>query len=188
MENSLCKEVNKWGETITNYKFPRWEQLPDIGYYMDQVIEFTEQHLSIFSGEDSLKLISPSIINNYVKLKIIPPPVKKRYSKEHIALLLMICILKPVIPIASIQKLIELQTRDNPLSDVYNRFCVEQEMLFNKTISLANNDISSIAESTNSNEEMLSVLAIRMAIMSNSAKLIADKIMSINKNNEIEEK
>lgn len=184
MENSLYKEVNTWGESVSNYKFPRWDDLPDIGYYMDQVIEFTEQHLSIFSSEDSLKLISPSIINNYVKLKIIPPPIKKRYSKEHIALLLIICILKPVMPIASIQNLIEFQIKSNSLPDVYNRFCTEQEFVSNKAIEIANNDISSIKESTNTSDEMLSVLAFRMAIMSNSAKLIADKIISLSKSSD----
>lgn len=183
MKDTL-KELNTWGENFSNYKLPRWGELPEIDFYMDQVIEFTEKHLSIFSGEDSGKLISPSIINNYVKLKIIPPPTKKRYSREHISLLLIICILKPIMPIASIQNLVDIQLKSNSLENVYNRFCNEQEFISEKAIETANNNMSSLLESTSNHNEMLSILSLRMAVMSNSSKIIADKILSANNNEE----
>ncbi|MEG0641140.1 MAG: DUF1836 domain-containing protein [Clostridium sp.] len=177
MENPLNQELNNWGENLSSYKFPRWDELPEIYYYMDQVVEFTTQHLSIFSVEDSGKLISPSIINNYVKQKIIPPPIKKRYSRDHIALLLIICILKPAIPIASIQSLIHIQLKSSSLEELYNHFCDEQEYASQKIIENANKDTSSMKDLSRPYNEILGLLAMRMAIKSNSSKLLTDKLV-----------
>lgn len=181
MNTEIYEEFNKWSETITNYKFPRWNELPDIGYYMDQVIELMEKQLSVFSSEDSGKLISPSIVNNYVKLKIIPPPVKKRYNREHIALLLIICVLKSVIPIASIKDIIDIQIKDNSLENVYNHFCDEQETASNKTIESLNNHISTLLKTENKFEDNLGLLALKMGVVSNSNKIFSDKIISLTK-------
>ena len=73
-----------------NIMFPRWDDLPDIELYMDQVVSILEKNLSVFSNGE--KLITPSMINNYVKQKIVKPPVKKRYDKMHLAYLFVVCI------------------------------------------------------------------------------------------------
>ena len=91
-------------EKLAAHKLPRWESFPDIELYMDQVVAVMEKALELYnkSGSEESKLITPSIINNYVKLKIIPAPHKKRYNREHLAYLVMICILKQTLAISSI--------------------------------------------------------------------------------------
>ena len=91
---------------MLSYRIPRWNELPEIELYMDQVIALMEKYLGVFYDEEN-KTITPSIINNYVKLGLVPPPVKKRYSKIHLAYLLIICILKQVMPINVVMKIIE---------------------------------------------------------------------------------
>ncbi|MDD7464222.1 MAG: DUF1836 domain-containing protein, partial [Anaerococcus sp.] len=69
-------------EQIRKFKKITWEDLPDYGLYSDQVVDFIDEKLISFFPE-TLSL-SPSMINNYVKNKIIPKPVKKKYYREHL--------------------------------------------------------------------------------------------------------
>ena len=92
---------------LTSYSLPCWEELPDIELYMDQVIFFLEKNLGIFHETfGSEKIVTPSMINNYVKLGQIPPPEKKKYGKQHIAYLLIICTLKQTLDMATIKNII----------------------------------------------------------------------------------
>ena len=75
------------------HKLPYWEELPNLDLYMDQVIVLMENYFSQYMEPDT-KIITPSMINNYVKLGMMPAPVKKKYSKTHVAYLIIICSLK----------------------------------------------------------------------------------------------
>lgn len=183
MNNTFFKEIELIKTSFSEYKLPRWDELPEIDFYMDQVIEFTEKHLSLFLSDESGKLISPSIVNNYVKNKIIPPPIKKRYSREHIAFLLIICILKPIMPISSIQILINSRIQNKPLEEIYNNFCDEQEASLGETINMLNADVSLLIKSEEDLEESLSNLTIKRAIVSNSNKIITNKLLYVKTNN-----
>ena len=80
--------------------------LPDIDLYMDQVLALSEKYFGAFSDSNEVGITS-SMLNNYVKQKVIPSPDKKRYNKEHLARFLMICILKRVLSIAKIKQLLD---------------------------------------------------------------------------------
>ena len=112
-------------EKLATHKLPRWESFPEIELYMDQVEAVMEKALLLNnkSGEEESKLITPSIINNYVKLKVIPAPNKKRYNREHLAYLEMICILKQTLAISSIVKIIRSNLESKTISELYNEFC-----------------------------------------------------------------
>lgn len=89
-----------------NIKFPSWEDLPNISLYNDQVIEYT---LSIFSPlelEDTYH-ITRSMINNYIKLGMLPATEKKKFKREHLALLLMITFFKTTFTVKEINDLIQ---------------------------------------------------------------------------------
>lgn len=110
-------------ESTAEFKLPRYNELPDFELYMDQVINVMEKYLSLFVPLSDGKLITPSIINNYVKLKIIPAPKAKKYSKEHLAYLIVICILKQTLSIKLISDMINIGLISNELPDLYNNFC-----------------------------------------------------------------
>ena len=88
MDNSTLRQKALEGlDGLEAPQLPSWESLPQLDLYMDQVMVLMERYLALFSdGKD--KLITPSMINNYVKLGLIPPPVKKKYSREHLARLM----------------------------------------------------------------------------------------------------
>lgn len=106
------------------YALPRWEDLPNLELYMDQVLTLSDRVL----GPLNVKPITAAMINNYVKLKLIPPPQHKRYTRKHVAFILAIAILKDVFEIAQIRDGILLETSAMELKEAYNRFVNEVEV------------------------------------------------------------
>jgi hypothetical protein len=100
-------------ETIDGYfsALPRkapadWEYLPDIGLYMDQLVTYLVRQLELFTKAAGGSLITPSMINNYAKSKIVPRAEGKKYGKEHVALLLTVFTLKRVLSVQDMGSLV----------------------------------------------------------------------------------
>lgn len=131
--NSIIKSLDR-----TEHIRP--EELPDIELYMDQVTTFMEQRLkpATRNPEDD-KIMTKTMINNYVKNHLMPPPDKKKYSKEHMLLLIFIYYFKGFMSIGDIQTLMEPLTeqyfgedRDFKLEDIYREvFSMEKEEIDN---------------------------------------------------------
>ena len=105
---------------------PRWAELPDLALYMDQVLSLMARYLENCPGADG-KGLTASMVNNYVKQGVLPPPVKKRYGREHLATLVMLCLLKPILPIASIRRLLDAELKEQSLESCYDAFCALYE-------------------------------------------------------------
>ena len=103
----VAHKLGRWENYLNNYKLPAWKELPDIGLYMDQVIALLGQYLDFIPVEDQKnKPVTPTTINNYVRLKVMPAPEKRKYYRIHIAYLIMILTLKMSLSIGEIQKLL----------------------------------------------------------------------------------
>ena len=89
------------------------EDIPNIELYMDQVTTFMDTHLASSKRYPEDKIMTKTMINNYTKNHLLPPSYKKKYSREHIFLLIMIYYYKNVLSISDIQKLV------SPLSEAY---------------------------------------------------------------------
>lgn len=109
---------------VNNFHIPRWNDLPNIDLYMDQVLNYIESSLKDYiKVESDEKFITKTMINNYVKQGIINPPINKKYNRLHIAELFAICILKQVYSISEVKSLIKLALEANSAENSYNRFC-----------------------------------------------------------------
>lgn len=108
---------------LEQFKLPRWEELPSIELYLEQVLSLLEDWLGDFLTFDSKKLMTKTMVNNYVKQKFIPAPVNKKYDRTAVASLFVIAILKPVYTIEEISRLIHLDIRTNEKQQAYNEFC-----------------------------------------------------------------
>ncbi len=111
---------------ISQQRLPRWNELPDLELYMDQVLSLMERYLGNYPGFDR-KGLTAAMVNNYVKLGVMPPPVKKKYTRPHLARLTMICVLKASLPIDSIKNLLVRSFENKDVSEVYDHFCDEFE-------------------------------------------------------------
>ncbi len=96
-----------------------WRDLPRIELYMDQLIAILQEEMQgLWVNSDEAK-ISSSMVNNYVKVKLVPAPLKKRYERRHIASLLLVFVLKSVL---SMQELASLLPKLNAeLNDSWER-------------------------------------------------------------------
>src|SRR5690554_830927 len=99
---------------------PSWEQLPKLELYADQVLSY----INPLCVEHNVKPLTKSMINNYVKLGLIPAPNKKRYQRIHIAFLLVIVFLKEGFDISLIKDGILQETKRLGLKEAYNAFGV----------------------------------------------------------------
>lgn len=108
---------------IRDWRILRYEELPDFGLYIDQLIHVAESQCLPLTIVESYQPLTPSMVNNYVKNNIMPPPERKKYQKEHLAILTVISFLKSVFSIGEIQKGIgiSLESRDYP--EAYDEFC-----------------------------------------------------------------
>lgn len=100
---------------------PLWDGLPGIDLYMDQVIILLNRYLG-FVRNDSDEAVTKNMINNYVKMKAVPAPVKKKYSREHIACLLMVCVMKQVFSISMIKDIMPDFEDEEQVKNTYNDF------------------------------------------------------------------
>ena len=99
-----------------------WSQIPDIGLYMDQVITFIDRTCRPLYGPEVKRYLSPAMINNYVKGKLIPRPIGKKYGREQLALLFMIVVLKQVCSMEDIRGLLTLR-EGQTVEALYESFC-----------------------------------------------------------------
>ena len=89
------------------------DEIPQIDLYMDQVTTFMEKHLGELKRYPEDKVLTKTMINNYAKNNLLPSPVRKKYTQEHILLLVFIYYFKSVLSISDIQNVL------NPLTDEY---------------------------------------------------------------------
>lgn len=156
---------------IKDFHLPRWNELPNIDLYIDQLVCLLEEYLSGYiknDNEKEEKIITKTMINNYVKQNIIEPPQNKKYNKEHMASLFVIFVLKQVYSINDIKKLICLAMETSPIEQAYNRFCSELE----KAIRIVFAEKNYIKNSKLSEEQYI----LRNVVQSFANKLYVQRI------------
>ena len=109
---------------LEHFKLPRWEELPNIPLYLDQVLSLIDEWLGDYIITEKKQVITKTMVNNYVKNKFIEAPVNKKYGKLSVASLFIIAVLKTVFTIDEVSKLIDLAIRSSDdVPKMYNHFC-----------------------------------------------------------------
>lgn len=106
---------------ILTYHCPRFRELPALDLYMDQVLSVTEEILKPFEDED--KVLTSHMINNYVKQKLLPAPVNKKYSRNHLVTLIIVCFLKKVFSFSEIREMMAVNENTLSLDQAYDQHC-----------------------------------------------------------------
>lgn len=107
MDNNTRKIVEDFLSSLDNRDYISPKDLPGIDLYMDQVTTYMDNHLKSFKRYEEDKVLTKTMINNYAKNNLLPPPIKKKYSKEHMLLLTFIYHFKGLLSISDIQKLLQ---------------------------------------------------------------------------------
>jgi hypothetical protein len=125
MEDAMDTEIKDWIKNIKKIHLPRYHELPDLALYLDQVLEYVNGSLSVVfmnHSDQSDKVLTSSMINNYVKNQIMPPPIKKKYGKDHIAFIITITILKQIANLSDVSQGIKHLTRVLGKVEAFNQF------------------------------------------------------------------
>ena len=125
----IVGKLRRWEKWILNYRLPDWDQIPDIGLYMVQVIDLMHQYVNYLPPEPKEEQpITPATINNYVRTKVMPEPVKKRYYRVHLVYLLIILTLKSNLSIAMISRMLPVGLTEEELKRFYLEFKRHHEL------------------------------------------------------------
>ena len=116
-------------EELKKFRLPLWEQLPDLDLYMDQVLSLIGKYFGSFADEPE-NVTTASMINNYVKAKVVPPPKKKKYDREHLSYFMMIFVFKRVLSINQIGELFSVLQKDMTVEEIYSAFRIGLENAF----------------------------------------------------------
>lgn len=169
-----------WGEELVAFHLPRWHELPELELYMDQVITLVERYLSPVILKEKHTLLTSSMVNNYVKLGLIPAPIKKRYNQKHLAFLIAITLLKQVLTIPEIKQGILFQGAAVGIREAYNLFCEEQEAALAVVLAQAL-DKKPIA--TFDQSIPVEFLIVKGATLSFATKLFTEKVIELAQTN-----
>lgn len=119
----IAAKLDRWENFMRSYHLPAFEELPDMPFYVDQIIIIAKKYLSFIPNpEADDPFITTSAVNNYVRMKLMPPPIKKRYGRMHLAYLIMICCLKQSLPMMQIKKILPYDTEEESIRETYNAF------------------------------------------------------------------
>ena len=173
----LKEQVSGWTREIRGNHSPQWVNLPELDLYMDQVIVLMEKYLDVFERGEDDKLVTPSMINNYVKMGLISPPENKKYSRNHIARLMVVCILKQILPITNITELINSQGEEMQIDELFDLFGEEQDQALVSVADYVDENIESLTDEDE--EQILSLLALKLTVTANANKLAAERIITL---------
>ncbi|WP_240411938.1 DUF1836 domain-containing protein [Limosilactobacillus vaginalis] len=166
-------EFKRWENGISRMHFPKWEELPGLGLYVDQVAAVINEYLTSLGMEPLTK----SMINNYVKKKTIQAPIKKKYAVNQIVDLLLIGFFKNTFTINDIrQGILQITAKDYP-KQAYDRFV---EVL---NARLRNEPIPANPNFTPSNEQLM-VLGIDAVLAGLKARYLLETMADSNKTEE----
>lgn len=116
-------KLRRWEKYINEYRLPAWEEIPDLGLYMEQVLALLTDYLDYLPPElKDEQFITAATINNYVRNRYMPKPYKKKYYRIHIAYLVMICTLKQSLTIATLTRMIPNDIPEEQVHEIYNAY------------------------------------------------------------------
>lgn len=180
-KKEILTTFDKCMNLLGEFSLPSWDELPSIDLYMDQVVEVVNNYtkaLGIFMNDGYV--ITKSMINNYVKLKMMPAPEKKKYSRQHISYILIICILKQALNISTIQKLIPSDISVEQTENIYMSFVKNQKKAYNYVAGLADSIAAPILNNEFDNPERMRDLMMQTSASANLLKCLSEKLIEAN--------
>lgn len=178
--NLIGSKLRRWENYLEDFRLPRWDELPDMDLYMDQVVMLLQRYLNFLpEDEHGNAAITASIINNYVRLKIMPAPVKKKYTRVHMAYLIMVCSLKQSVNIPYIQKMLPLGLPEEEVRRIYEDYVKTHHEICLAFIQLVRNGADDVLHSPHAHSEDVERVAYSAAIVSGFSKLLTEKLVHL---------
>lgn len=177
----VAAKLRRWENYLEGYRLPAWEDIPDFGLYMEQIIVLLKQFLDYMPPElKEEQFITASTINNYVRMKIMPGPDKKRYYRIHIAYLIIICSLKQGLSLALIQKVIPPNLSEEEVKQIYETFVLQHGMaakFFDSQVRQVAGKILMHEDAPEYAVDSAEELIVKLAVVGSFSRLLAEKLL-----------
>ena len=134
--------LNSIIESLGRIDYIHADDIPNIDLYMDQVTTFMEEQLKSSKRYPEDKVMTKTMINNYAKNNLLPPPVKKKYSKEHMFVLIFIYYFKNILSIKDIESLLGPMTEKFFLS----KESIDMEQIYEDICMLEKGRVNELQE------------------------------------------
>lgn len=185
----IAHKLLRWEKAVSGYSLPKWENIPDIGLYMDQVIVLLSQYLGLISpaeiketdeGEQSDgKIFSASAINNYVRLKIMPAPIKRKYYRVHIAYLIIIFTLKPAVSINFVKEMLSNEMSEERVKELYTDYIIKHHAATLLFTSIVRECAKDVLNPEKEGDTIVSSFVIQEALIAGFSRILTEKLVSL---------
>ena len=190
--NLFNEMVEKVAAQVRSSNIIEIDDIPNIDLYMDQVTTFMDKSLAQYKRHADDKILTKTMINNYTKAKIFPAPVKKKYSRTHLMLLIMIYHLKSILSIKDIGVLFQSALgeqnkakQEKMIESIYEGFVSLQKQTITYLVGAAEGkpDESFYGKEAilkyNDDETKRIMMALALALRANTEKQLAEKVLDI---------
>lgn len=155
----MKEKLKKYQKIFAEKRPDSWDMIPDIELYMDQVLSYMKrQHL----GFDLNENLTSSMVNNYAKQGLMPRAKGKKYTREHIAYLTAICLLKQIVSVSDTKVLLDTQLENENIDEFYEKYIniLDRELINMDNLIHTDAETCDVAE-----------LALKLAVSSYAQKL-----------------
>lgn len=177
----VAGKLRRWEKYLIRFRLPAWEEIPNFGLYMEQVVDLLRGYLDYMPPElKDEDVVTSSAINNYVRRGIMPGPKKKKYYRTHIAYLLMICTLKQSLNMNMIMTILPKGDDEEQVRLVYDSFSQRHAMAaeyFVEQVRNAAGELLDHADSSATAVHTTEELITSAAIIASFARLLAEKLL-----------
>ncbi len=145
-------------QSISNFRLPRYNEIPNVGLYLEQVAKFICEYLAPLQEN----AITCSMISNYVKKGLVASPVKKLYSRDQIAQLMFVALAKNVLSLDNLSLFLRMQERTYTAERAYNYLCDEFENILQHVFGMKQ-EIDTVGIDSSDEKFMLRATIITIA-------------------------
>ncbi len=176
----IAGKLRRWEKYLDAFRLPAWEDIPDFGLYMDQILVLLTQYLDYMPAEiREESILTAPAVNNYVRMKIMPGPRRKKYYRTHIAYLVMICTLKQSLSIAFVKKVIPVGISDDEVRAIYSAYVQRHRAVCRNFIEQVKGAAAPILHPQDGarSADEVSDLVTGVAVAAGFSKLLAEKLI-----------
>lgn len=152
------------------------EEIPDLEIYMDQLTTYLDKKLGFFCREGEAPFVTKSMVNNYSKAGLLPPPLAKRYSRVHVMTLALVCQLKRLFSIQDLERLLAPVAGEEETGRLYRLFLEAQGETFAGTPELAEELLSALEDGEDPGRAKAALVA-QLAVRAQRDLLLAERIL-----------
>lgn len=176
----IAAKLRRWEKYLMDFNLPSWDELPAFELYIDQVVALVGQYLNFLpADEHGNPAITASTVNNYVRLRLMPPPQKKRYGRLHVVYLIMICTLKQSMSMAHMQKLIPAGLPEDAVRALYGRYAATHKRMCRYFVCQVRENAQDILHSDSEEPALVDDLLFGTAIVAGFSRLLTEKILRL---------